>query len=139
MARLEKTVFFPPKVTPETEAFWNGCREHKLLVPVCRHCGKTYWPAGKFCPDCLSEDTGWKEASGKGTLYSYVVFEQAFHPSLTEKLPYVVATVDLEEGVRLVSNVTDCELEEIRCGMPVTVDWADGEQYTHPVFVPVKE
>lgn len=135
MEKIEMQEFFPPRISGDTKAFWEGCKEHKLLLQKCRHCGKVIWPAQYLCPDCLSEDLELTEMSGKGTIYSWEVFRRAFHPAVEEKLPYVVAAVDLDEGARMITNIVDCDLEELRCGLPVELRWCDGAEYTRPVFV----
>lgn len=129
-----RTEFFAPRISADSRSFWDGCREHKLLIQKCRKCGKMRWPAAYLCPDCLSEQTEIVEHSGKGTLYSYTVFHKAFHPSLNEKTPYVVAEVDLEGGIRLVSNLVNAENRKITCGDKVKLKWQDFESYTKPVF-----
>lgn len=115
--------FFEPRISCDTAAFWNGCREHKLVMQQCNCCGTLRWPAGVLCPKCLSDDTRLKEISQQGTVYSYVVFRKAFHPSLQDKLPYIVATIDLDDGVRLVSNIVNCEVDKIKCGDRVEAVW----------------
>ena len=131
MEKIEMQTFFPPRISADTKAFWEGCKAHKLLLQRCRHCGKVIWPAQYLCPDCLSEDLELTEMSGRGTVYSWEVF----HPAMEEKLPYVVAAVDLEEGARMITNLVDCELGQLRCGLPVELRWCDGAEYTRPVFV----
>lgn len=135
MEKIEMQTFFPPRISADTKAFWEGCKAHKLLLQRCRHCGKVIWPAQYLCPDCLSEDLELTEMSGRGTVYSWEVFRRAFHPAMEEKLPYVVAAVDLEEGTRMITNLVDCELGQLRCGLPVELRWCDGDEYTRPVFV----
>lgn len=135
MEKIEMQTFFPPRISADTKAFWEGCKAHKLLLQRCRRCGKVIWPAQYLCPDCLSEDLELTEMSGRGTVYSWEVFRRAFHPAMEEKLPYVVAAVDLEEGARMITNLVDCELGQLRCGLPVELRWCDGDEYTRPVFV----
>ena len=135
MEKIGMQTFFPPRISADTKAFWEGCKAHKLLLQRCHHCGKVIWPAQYLCPDCLSEDLELTEMSGRGTVYSWEVFRRAFHPAMEEKLPYVVAAVDLEEGARMITNLVDCELGQLRCGLPVELRWCDGDEYTRPVFV----
>ncbi len=135
MGKFEMTDFFAPRVSADTAAFWQGCKEHKLVIQKCKACGKLRWPAAYLCPACLSGDTELVELSGNGEIYSYELFQKAFHPSLEDKVPYLVAAIDLDEGVRLVSNLVDCTVDEVRCGAPVQLRWADGEGYSRPVFI----
>ena len=135
MEKIRATEFFAPDISADTAAFWEGCKEHKLVLQKCKKCGKLRWPAAYLCPNCLSEETELCELSGEGVIYSYAIYYKPFHPSVADKVPYVVAEVDLKEGARLVSNIVDCELSELKCGLPVEVRFIDGEGYARPVFV----
>ena len=110
---MEKLDFFAPRISADTKMFWEGCKEHKLEIQRCKKCGKLRWPAAFLCPDCLSSETEMQEMSGDGTLYSYVTFQKAFHPSVQDKVPYTVGVVELEGGVRIISNIVDCEPEQL--------------------------
>lgn len=125
--------FFEPRISADTAPFWDGCRMHKLKFQRCKVCGKIRWPAAFLCPECLSEKAELKELSLRGTIYSYVVMKKPFHPSLAEKVPYVVATVDLEHGVRILANLFDCDITKIHCGMAVYIDWCDSSTYSRPI------
>lgn len=136
---MEKLDFFAPRISADTKMFWEGCKEHKLEIQRCKKCGKLRWPAAFLCPDCLSSETEMKEMSGDGTLYSYVTFQKAFHPSVQDKVPYTVGVVELEGGVRIISNIVDCEPEQLACNKRVKMKWMDCEEYTKPVFELVEE
>ena len=136
MAKLD---FFAPRISADTKMFWEGCKEHKLEIQRCKKCGKLRWPAAFLCPDCLSSETEMQEMSGDGTLYSYVTFQKAFHPSVQDKLPYTVGVIELEGGVRIISNIVDCEPEQLACNKKVKMKWMDCEEYTKPVFELVEE
>lgn len=125
--------YFAPRVSADTAAFWQGCKEHRLLLQRCCDCGHLRWPAAYLCPDCLSERAEQVEVGPEATIYSFVVFHKPFHPSLKEKLPYVVATIDIG-GARLVSNIVGCDPSEIHCGDRVRLAWSDAEDHTRPVF-----
>ncbi len=129
-----KLDFFAPRVSADTKFFWDGCNEHKLLFQKCEECGTVRWPAAYLCPKCLSEKTKIIESSGKGSLYSFVVFHRAFHPSIEDKVPYVTAEVDLDEGVRLVTNISDSDGSDLKCGDKVSLVWEDCDGYSKPVF-----
>lgn len=136
---MEKLDFFAPRISADTKMFWEGCKEHKLEIQRCKKCGKLRWPAAFLCPDCLSSETEMQEMSGDGTLYSYVTFQKAFHPSVQDKLPYTVGVIELEGGVRIISNIVDCEPEQLACNKKVKMKWMDCEEYTKPVFKLVEE
>lgn len=125
--------FFEPRISADTKEFWEGCRAHELRIQKCKSCGRLRWPAGRFCPDCLSEETELAVLPPEGTIYSYVIMEKPFHPSLKEKVPYVVAAVDVAEDVRILVNMFDCEPENIHCGDTVEIDFLDSETYSRPV------
>ena len=136
---MEKLDFFAPRISADTKMFWEGCKEHKLEIQRCKKCGKLRWPAAFLCPDCLSSETEMQVMSGDGTLYSYVTFQKAFHPSVQDKVPYTVGVVELEGGVRIISNIVDCEPEQLACNKKVKMKWMDCEEYTKPVFELVEE
>lgn len=125
--------FFEPRISCDTAAFWEGCKEHKLVFKKCSNCGKVIWPASFVCPECLCDKGEAVELAPEGTLYSYVVMHKPFHPSLADKVPYVVAAVDLAEGVRISANILDCDVEALRCGQKVAIDFADSETYSRPI------
>lgn len=125
--------FFEPRISADTAAFWEGCRAHELRFQRCTCCGKVRWPAAYLCPECLSEKTEYVTLSPEGKIYSYIVMCKPFHPSLADKVPYIVAAVDLQDGVRIQTNIFDCPPEAIRCGAEVTIDWCDSETYSRPI------
>ena len=106
-----------PAISPDTEFFWNGLKENKLLIQRCGGCGELRHPPRPMCPNCRSLDWETIEASGKGTIYSYVMPHQPRVPFFD--YPYVVALIELEEGVRIVSNLTDIDPADITVGLPV--------------------
>lgn len=116
-----------PTPDPDTQAFWDGCRAHRLLIPKCVACGWLRWPPRPGCPRCHSSGHEWVEVSGRGTVYSYVVFRRAFLTEFRDDVPYVVAIIELEESptVRILSNVVGCKPEEVAFGMLVQVVFED--------------
>ena len=105
----------------DTEPFWDGCQEKRFLVPECTSCGTRRWPPGPMCPVCQSMDTRWIESAGRGSVYSWLVVHNPVNPVLAEQVPYVVAMIDLEEGVRVVGNVEGCDPDSVHPGMAVAV------------------
>ncbi len=114
-----------PRPTPESQPFWDGCRRHELLLQHCRACGRWWHPPSTLCPTCWSGDFAWEPASGRGTLFSWVVYGRVYHSGFREDVPYNVAVVALEEGPRMLTNVVGVIPDEIRCGMPVEVVFDD--------------
>ena len=109
----------PPAISPDTEFFWNGLRDQKLLIQRCGDCGTLRNPPQPMCRKCRSLDWEAVEASGRGTVYSYVMPHQPKFPFFD--YPYIVALVELAEGVRLVSNLCNIEPADVTVGMPVEV------------------
>ncbi|MBM3946134.1 MAG: Zn-ribbon domain-containing OB-fold protein [SAR202 cluster bacterium] len=94
-----------PVATPETKPFWDACKRHELMLPRCRDCNKFHFYPRAVCPHCWSGNLEWVRASGKGTLYSYVINHRPA-PGFENEAPYVIAIVELAEGVRMMSNLT---------------------------------
>ncbi len=110
-----------PKPSTLTEGFWEAARRDELVIQRCLGCrGYRHFPQA-MCPDCHSMDTEWSKVSGRGVIHSYTVAHQAFHPFWADKVPYVVATIELEEGVRMVDDMLDLDPAEVRIGLPVEV------------------
>jgi hypothetical protein len=110
-----------PQVSPEMAPFFDAARRHELVVQRCTGCGALRFPARAVCSRCLSRDADWARVSGRGTVFSVAVMHQANHPGFAADLPYAVVLVELDEGVRMLSNIVDCPLEAIRIGLPVEV------------------
>ncbi len=108
-----------PTIGPDTEFFWNGLREHKLLIQRCNGCGALRHPPRPMCPKCQSLDWDTIEASGRGTVYSYVMPHEPRFPFLD--YPYIVVLVELAEGIRVVSNLCDIDPADVTVGMDVEV------------------
>lgn len=125
--------FFEPRINADTAFFWEGCHAHELRFQRCRNCGHVRWPAAYVCPECLSSDSEITVLPKEGVLYSYVVMHKPFHPSVADKVPYVVATVDLQDGVRILTNLEGCDIQTLHCGDKVCIDFVDSETYSRPV------
>lgn len=108
---------FQPAKSLDTLFFWEGADEGELRIQRCADCGTLRHPPGPMCPACHSLNRDYVVASGVGQVYSYVVHHHPPVPGRTP--PFVVAVVELPEGVRVVGNVIDCAPEEVRIGMPV--------------------
>ena len=128
-----------PQPNPDTKPFWEGCRKHELRFQKCRNCGHVRWPPSIICPMCYSQDTEWIRASGKGKIYTFAAYHQAFHKAFENGLPYVTAIIELEEGPRLLSNIVGCKPQDVRCDMPLEVTWEDiNEEFSLPKFKPIR-
>ena len=93
--------------TPVTHHYWDSLKAGRLTYQNCA-CGHCWLPPRTECPSCLGTDWSWRDASGRAKLISWVVYFFAYDESFQKKIPYNVAIVELNEGVRLISNITDC-------------------------------
>ena len=126
-----------PKVNADTNPFWDACRNHELRFQKCTECGHVRWPPSIICPLCYSNKTEWIRASGKGKVFSFVVYHKAYHPAFEADLPYVVAMVELQEGPHFLTNIVGCDPGAVSCEMPVDVSWEDiTEEFSLPKFRP---
>ena len=126
-----------PAVTDLTKPYWDNARAGRLVTQRCRSCGRIWHPPLPACPHCHSTDIGWREVCGDGTVYTYTVVRHATHAALADRVPYVVAIVELAEGPRLVTGITGCAPGDVRVGMAVRAcfrEVADG--VTLPYFEP---
>lgn len=131
-----------PVPDAETEEYWTAARAGRLLIKDCRACGRAFFYPRAYCPRCWSPDTVWREASGRGTVYTFTVVHQNDLPPFRDRIPYVVAVIELEEGVRMTANVEGIDPEQVRCGMPVRVAFreeprGDDDVVSIPVFRPL--
>jgi len=126
-----------PRITHETERFWEATKDEKLLVRRCDDCGDGHHYPRSRCPFCFSANVEWTEASGDGTVYTYTVTHQNGEP-YDEATPYVLAYVELAEGPRVMTNVGGVEPEDVRVGQEVTVVFHETDEgYALPRFTPV--
>jgi len=122
-----------------SKPFFDGAREHRLMIQRCSTCGAVMWPVKARCDNCLAANVTWVQASGKGTLYSFVLMHQVYHPGFASEVPYNIAEVDLEEGLRMMSNVVGCSNADLHIGMPLEVTFEDvTEAVTLPKFRPAR-
>lgn len=120
--------------------YWEACRRHELILQRCVRCGTFRFPPTSRCSRCGSGDTGWSRACGTGKVYSWnVVVHPIPEDVYAEDVPYVVALVELDEGVRMPTNLVDCDPHRIEADMPVEVVFDDvTEAVTLPKFRPVR-
>ena len=120
-----------------TEPFFAAGEEGRLLLATCAACGEMRLPTSPTCPICLGEGFEWTEVSGRGTVYTFAVMHQRYHPAWEPDLPYNIAVVELDEGPRMPANIVGVENEEIVVGMPVEVAWEREGDAPVPRFRPV--
>jgi uncharacterized protein len=126
-----------PRINKLNAPFWEGARRHELRLQRCRQCGRHWFPPAHRCPECLNTDYEWAQASGRGKVWSWIVMWQRYFAAFQEAIPYNVAYVELDEGPRLITNIIDCDPEDLRCDLPVEVVFEDvTEEISLPKFRP---
>ena len=109
-----------PIANTETQAFWDAARTGRFVLPTCTACRKAHWYPRAICPFCADGTIEWRDASGKGTIYTFSVMRRA-------KEPYVIAYVTLAEGPTMMTNIVDCNFDALRIGQPVNVVFKETE------------
>lgn len=123
---------------PDTAPFWEATRQRELRYQKCDACGTVVWHPRRHCTGCTAGKLSWHTASGRGTIYTFSVVRQSYHPFFRTLVPYAVAWIDLDEGPRLLSNVVgvDDPSAELACGQRVEVQWEEHDEVNVPLFRP---
>jgi uncharacterized OB-fold protein len=124
--------------------FFAGAAQRRLMIRECGSCARVSWPLPKMgvalsrCPFCLSPELGWAAASGRGTIYSFALMHQLYDPALAAEIPYNLAVIELDEGIRTQHvRVVDCPNDDLRVGAPVQVTFrAERDGIQVPYFKP---
>ena len=121
---------------PDTAAFWAATRDRKLTYQTCDDCAAVVFYPRRHCPSCGGRALTTSEATGGGTVYSYSVVRQSYHPFFRDLVPYAVAWIDLDEGPRLMSNVigVDDPSSDVHCGQRVQLEWEEHDELSIPLF-----
>lgn len=107
----------PLPVLEELNApFWQAAKRGELAMQRCDDCGHVRYPIAHVCPKCLSERYRWKTLSGRGTVYSSIVFHQVYNQAFAQDVPYNVSLIQLEEGPRMISNVVGIAPADVEVG-----------------------
>ncbi|QBD77001.1 hypothetical protein EPA93_13705 [Ktedonosporobacter rubrisoli] len=133
----QNTYYQKPVPIPDeaSQPFFAGARAHRLMIQQCKACSAVMWPVKSRCDNCLRPAVNWVQASGKGTLYSFVLMHQIYHPGFATEVPYIIAQVDLLEGLRIITNIVDCPSADLQIGMPLEVTFeAITDKITLPSF-----
>ena len=125
-----------PQASPLSQPFWDGCRERRLRLQYCPDSDRWVFYPRALDPHSWSTNLQWRDASGRGTVASFIVVHKPGHPAFQEDAPYVVALIDLEEGPRMLSNVVGCAPDQVRIGQPVRVHWVEQGGEVLPKFIP---
>jgi len=120
-----------PFVNPENKPFWDAAAEGRLLLKHCKDCGQSHYYPRALCPFCFSDNTEWVDAKGTGEIYSYSVMRRG------APVPYALAYVTLDEGVSMLTNLVDCDLDALAIGQRVKVVFKPSEDGAPvPMFAP---
>ena len=120
-------------LNPGDQPYFDAAAEGKLLIKKCADCGKFHHYPRSLCPYCFSDKVQWVQAKGTGEIYTYSVTRRG------TAIPYCIAYVTLDEGVRMMTNIVDCDLDTIRIGQKVKVVFKKTEAgMAVPVFAPIQ-
>ncbi|MEB4209765.1 Zn-ribbon domain-containing OB-fold protein [Mycobacterium sp. 94-17] len=122
-----------------SEGFWAAAAENRLVVQRCDECATLRHYPQFLCPRCRSAAWNWAEMSGRGVVYSFTVSHRAFAPAWADRVPYVIATVELDEGVRMVSDLPPEDLDAVAIGRAVQVFFDHTGAVSLPRFRLVRE
>jgi uncharacterized OB-fold protein len=126
-----------PRPDEASMPFFEGAKQRRLMLQRCSSCGVYMWPVKPWCVNCGSAGVEWAQASGKGTLYSFALMHQVYHPAFAEEVPYNIAEIDLAEGLRILSNIIGCSNADLQIGMPLEVTFEDiSDEIALPKFRP---
>ena len=118
--------------------FWRSVDRRAMALPRCGACGRFHFYPRPVCPECWSDKLDWRPVRGRGTVWSYTIvrFAHGAHEGWKTRVPYAVALIELEEGVRMMGNVVDCAVESVHTGMAVRLAYREYEDGLIPAFVP---
>ncbi|MBI2206264.1 MAG: OB-fold domain-containing protein [Candidatus Rokubacteria bacterium] len=129
-----------PTIDDDNRPFWEALTHGELRLQRCLACGHHRYPIAPACPRCLAAEHEWTRLSGRGRVFSYVVFHHVYHEAFRPDVPYNVALVQLDEGPFMFSNVVGVPNEALRCDLPVTVVFDRvTEAVTLPRFRPLED
>ncbi len=108
-----------------TKEFYDWCKQRELRFQRCKNCGAWRHVPREMCADCGSWAWEWAKSSGRGTVFTWTTVARALHPAFQQSTPYAPAVIEMEEGVRLLSEAVDCTPDQLQIGMPVEVVFDD--------------
>ena len=128
-----------PVPQPESDFYWEKCKAHELWLRHCKSCDSSYFYPRDICPNCFSRDTDWIQSSGRGVLHTFSIVHRGPTPPFRDRVPYVAAIVELEEGPKMPTNLVEVEPDPavVKIGMPLEVVFEDlDDQISLPKFRP---
>jgi len=122
----------------DTQPFWDATQDHELRYQVCTACDAVVFYPRRHCTQCTSLDLRWMVSLGLGTIYTYSIIRRTYHPSFRDKVPYVIAWVDLDEKFRILTHIVDLDPDDpdstLGIGSRVTIRWIDHDTVSLPAF-----
>lgn len=126
-----------PRPYQDTQAYWDAAKQKRLILQRCRDCQKfQFYPRG-VCSHCLGSALDWVDSPGRGVVHTFTIAHRAPHPGFANQLPFVIGIIQLEEGVRMMTNIVGCDPNSVRIDMPVKVTFEEvSPDVTLPQFTP---
>jgi hypothetical protein len=126
-----------PEFRPETKPFWDACKNHELILPKSKETNEFFFYPRALSPGDDMAEVEWGKASGKAKVWTYSIHHMGPTKAYKGDGPYVVALVETEEGVKMMTNIVDCDPNDVHVGMDVEVVFDDvTEEVTLPKFKP---
>ena len=135
MADISTTGRPLPTPTPTTQPFFDGAAAGRVMMQRCPRDGFFFYPRS-HCPACPGTDWQWEETSGRGKVHAFTIDRIGHDPLLRDRIPFVIAVVELDEGPRMVGNILDCDPEKVGVGMPVIARFEKVDEITLLSFAP---
>ncbi|MDF3839927.1 Zn-ribbon domain-containing OB-fold protein [Cupriavidus basilensis] len=127
-----------PIANADSQPYWNAARERKLLIRRCKACEALHFMPRHLCPECWSDELEWVQSAGTGSVHSFTIIRRASMPAFNDKVPYVVAMIELDEGPRMVANIVGDNALSVSIGDRVEVTFEErGDGAMVPQFQPV--
>jgi uncharacterized OB-fold protein len=128
-----------PQPDPVTAPYWESLKAHGMKIQRCNDTGKFFFYPRGLSPFTWSDNISWEPVSGKGKLHAFTIVHNNRAPGFSDEIPYVVAMIELDEGVRVMSNLIDVQADpdHVKIGMPVELVYDDvTNEVTLPKFRP---
>ena len=127
-----------PAIDPDSQPYWDGAKDGRLMIQRCKATGQTFLYSRQLVPGVVESEVEWIEASGRGTIYSYTVARRPAGQLFADDVPYVVVSVTLEEGARVMSNLVTDDPDGVKIGQKVEVFFDQvSDELTIPKFRPL--
>ena len=124
-----------PALVGLTKEFYDWCRKRELRFQCCARCQAWRHVPRELCAECGSPEWRWEKSSGRGRVFTWTLVARAMHPAFQQDVPYAAVVIEMEEGVRLISQVIDCPPDELAIDAPLEVVFEDvTEEVTLPKF-----